>query len=160
MTGDTTLGGLFRLLLLALLLGGLWWLSEVLQQGWGSTQTLQGRVDRVRDGDTLVVAGRPVRLKGITCDERGTPLGDRAGRVVRGRVLGATLSCTLTGETSHDRVVGWCQLPDGTDLGAWLIEQGLCGRCPRFDPLRKYAAVQRRAGPYRGSMPGYCQAFW
>ncbi len=33
---------------------------------------------RLRDGDTPVVGGVPVRLGGLTCDERGSRMGDRA----------------------------------------------------------------------------------
>lgn len=123
-------------------------------------EMLVGSVTHVRDGDTIVVAGRPVRLNGLTCDELGTRRGEQATRAMRELVAGRTLTCTLNGDRSYDREVGRCRLADGRDIGAILIARGVCGRCDRYDPFRKYAAVQREAGPYAGSYPGYCWAPW
>jgi hypothetical protein len=44
----------------------------------GQGELLAGHVTHVRDGDTIEVGRRPIRLNGLTCDERGTRLGDRA----------------------------------------------------------------------------------
>jgi len=118
---------------------------------------LVGRVTHVRDGDTIVVRGRPIRLNGLTCDEIGTALGDQATRAMRRLVSGKTLTCTLNGERTYDREVGRCKLRDGRDIGAIMIASGLCGRCARYDPFRLYAQVQREAGPFKGTYPGYCQ---
>ena len=35
------------------------------------------------------------------------------------------LSVELTGETSYDRLVGTCYLPDGRDIGAEIVKAGL-----------------------------------
>ena len=43
-----------------------------------SGSILRGRVSHVRDGDTVVVAGTPVRIANLYCAERGTAL-RRAG---------------------------------------------------------------------------------
>ncbi len=122
--------------------------------------TLVGRVTHVRDGDTIVVNGTPIRLNGLTCDEIGTPLGDRATRAMRRLVFGKTLTCHLNGDRTYDREVGRCKLPDGRDIGAVMISSKLCGRCARYDPHRLYAKVQREAGPFKGAYPGYCLSFW
>ena len=119
---------------------------------------LKGPVTNVRDGDTIEVAGVPVRLQGLTCDERGTALGESATRAISGLVRGQEISCGLTGEKTHDREVGRCQLPDGRDIGAVLISQGQCGRCDRFDPQGDFVGVQREAGPFPGSFPSYCRS--
>ncbi|WP_208856319.1 thermonuclease family protein [Leisingera aquaemixtae] len=117
---------------------------------------LVGAVTRVRDGDTIEVSGVPVRLQGLTCDERGSPLGDSATRAMKALVRGKAVSCDLTGEKTYDREVGRCSLPDGRDLGIVLIAQGQCGRCAQYDRGGAYFSVQRAAGPFRGKMPGYC----
>lgn len=150
------------LALVAVSLGmpALWWAFEVAQQYLGPESSVAGPVTRVRDGDTIEVAHRPVRLKGITCDEKGTARGAKAIEEVRRLVAQQTVICLLTGETSHDRAVGWCTLPGGRDLGEQLIASRLCGRCARYDPLRKYAAAQRKAGAYDGASPAYCRAPW
>ncbi|WP_156883664.1 thermonuclease family protein [Salipiger mucosus] len=127
---------------------------------FGGKHVLTGRVTHVRDGDTIEVSGRAIRLNGLTCDERNTPLGDRATAVMRGLVAGRVLRCEFNGDRTYDREVGRCALSNGQDIGAVLISQRLCGRCARYDPLRTYAAVQREAGRFRGAMPGYCFALW
>lgn len=129
-------------------------------QYFGPGENLVGAVTHVRDGDTIEIAGRAVRLNGLTCDESGTRLGDEATRALQRLVAGQTLSCLLNGDRSHDREVGRCQLRDGRDIGAILIASGVCGRCARYDPFRKYAAAQREAGAFAGSQPGYCWAPW
>jgi len=123
-------------------------------------ETLTGMVTHVRDGDTIEVNRRPIRLNGLTCDERGTPLGNQATAAMRQLVAGKTVTCKLNGDRTYDREVGRCSLVDGRDVGAVMIAKGLCGRCARYDPLRKYIAVQREAGAYEGDYPGYCWALW
>jgi endonuclease YncB( thermonuclease family) len=126
----------------------------------GANITLSGAVTHVRDGDTIEVAGTPVRLNGLNCDELGTPLGDRAKRVMQTLAAGQAVSCTLNGDQTFDREVGRCQLGDGRDLGEVMIEGGACGRCARHDPLRKYAAAVAKAGPFPGDYPSYCWWLW
>jgi endonuclease YncB( thermonuclease family) len=126
----------------------------------GPAAVLEGPVTRVRDGDTIVVSGRPIRLSGLNCDERGTPLGDQATAMMHRLVVGQRVRCELDGERTHDREVGRCSLPNGEDLGAMMITLRLCGRCARHDPWRDYAEVQAEAGPYAGDTPGYCRSIW
>lgn len=144
----------------ALGLAVLWWLYEASHVIVSPAEVLAGPVTRVRDGDTIEVAGRAVRLKGLACEELDTPRGRRAAAELRALAAGSRIECRLTGERSHDRAVGWCALADGRDLGETLIAQGLCGRCARYDPLRRYAEAQSRAGGYGGALPGYCFAPW
>ncbi|WP_170431929.1 thermonuclease family protein [Ruegeria arenilitoris] len=118
---------------------------------------LSGSVTHVRDGDTIEVSGVPVRLSGLTCDERNTSRGASATRAVTNLVNGQALSCTLTGEKSYDREVGRCRLPDGRDIGTELILARECGRCERYDPEGTYIAPQKMAGPYNGVIPKYCR---
>lgn len=123
-------------------------------------ENLVGTVTHVRDGDTIEVAGRAIRLNGLTCDERNTPLGDTATWAMKRLVSGRTLTCKLNGDRTYDREVGRCTLSNGQDIGAFMIENQLCGRCARYDPLRIYASVQRTAGPFQGANPSYCWALW
>ena len=109
----------------------------------------------VRDGDTIVVSGVPVRLQGLHCPESGEPGGADATAAMRQLTNGVTAQCTLTGQRTYDRIVGTC-FASNQDLASALIRQGVCARCPRYDPEMRYASVQREAGPWRRSMPGYC----
>jgi endonuclease YncB( thermonuclease family) len=109
----------------------------------------------VRDGDTVVVAGVPVRLRGLHCDELGTPGGEQARQEMLRLVASASVSCILNGERTHDRHVGWCAV-SGDDLGAQLIRGGYCARCATYDVEQRYVGVQQEAGPWRGGFPSYC----
>ena len=118
---------------------------------------LTGQITHVRDGDTIEVGDIAIRLNGLTCDERGTALGDRATAYLRSQVLGKTATCSLNGERTYDRLVGRCATENLGDIGAHLIKQQLCGRCERYDPEGEYAQAQREAGAYAGTMPSYCK---
>jgi endonuclease YncB( thermonuclease family) len=67
-------------------------------------QYLSGRA-RVIDGDTVVVAGTTVRLKGVDAAELGTARGESAKRAMVVLAAGG-LTCRLTGEKIHGREVG------------------------------------------------------
>ena len=118
---------------------------------------LTGQITHVRDGDTIEVGNIAIRLNGLTCDERGTDLGDDATRFLRSKALGKKAICSLNGERTYDRLVGRCATEDLGDIGAHLITQQLCGRCERYDSGSEYAQAQREAGPYAGTMPSYCK---
>ena len=135
-----------------LLLFGVFWPINVSAQA-----ELTGQITHVRDGDTIEVGNIAIRLNGLTCDERGTALGDRATAYLRSQVLGKTATCSLNGERTYDRLVGRCATEDLGDIGAQLITQQLCGRCERYDSGSEYAQAQREAGPYAGTMPSYCK---
>ena len=72
---------------------------------------------QVRGGDTIVVAGVPVRLRGLHCPELGTPEGERAHREMVRLVSSSPAFSRLNGEQSYDRQVGWCSI-GGEDLRA------------------------------------------
>jgi len=87
---------------------------------------LSGPVTHVRDGDTIEIAGVPVRIANLDCAEKGSAAGSLATRRMYNLALHSDLSCRLTGRRSYDREVGTCRLPDGRDIGAVLVSEGLC----------------------------------
>jgi endonuclease YncB( thermonuclease family) len=87
---------------------------------------------RVIDGDTVVVAGTRVRLKGVDAAELGTARGENARRVMAMLVTGS-LTCRLTGEKTYSREVGYCTTANGTDINRAIIAQGAALACPRYD---------------------------
>jgi endonuclease YncB( thermonuclease family) len=109
--------------------------GELLPEGAGGTGSsassadLAGHVTHVRDGDTIEVAGVPVRIANLDCAELDTEEGQSAGLFMRDLVRGQTVTCDLEGRMSHDREVGTCALANtGEDLGEILIGEGVCGR--------------------------------
>lgn len=93
-----------------------------------STDNIVGPVTHVRDGDTIEVAGVPIRFGSLDCAERDTAAGQRATARMRSLVAGQTLICHLNGRTSYDRKIGSCTMQDGRDLAGVMIGDGYCGR--------------------------------
>lgn len=110
----------------------------------------------IRDGDTLVVDGVPVRLEGIDAPELAADYGAEASAYMRGLLADRTVTCELTGARTYDRWVGVCRVSVGgrmVDVGAALIATGLAldcaeysgGRYRRFEPAaaRDYLVPSR-----------------
>jgi len=123
-------------------------------------ERISGPVTHVRDADTIVVGSVPVRLSGVAAPEynarnpeRSEPGGAEATAAMVQIVAGRIVTCDLSGERTHDRMVGVCYV-DGVDLGAAIVAAGFARDCPRFSGTR-YAAAEvdaSRALP----LPGYC----
>lgn len=79
----------------------------------------------VIDGDTIVINRIKIRLAGIDAPELDQPWGQKSKWKMVSLCKGQTIRCELTGETSYDRLVGTCFLPDGRDIGAEIVEAGL-----------------------------------
>jgi len=79
----------------------------------------------VIDGDTIIVEKTKIRLAGIDAPELDQPYGKKAKWAMHSLCKGQVIIVELTGEASHDRLVGTCYLPDGRDLAAELVKLGL-----------------------------------
>ena len=93
-----------------------------------SREEVVGRVTRVRDGDTVEVAGVPIRFGSLDCAERDTYDGRVATARMRELISGESLTCYLNGRRSYDRQIGSCRLGDGRDLASVLTDEGVCQR--------------------------------
>lgn len=122
---------------------------------WSSESILSGRVTHVRDGDTIEIDGRAVRLQGLHAPELSEPFGPLAKAAMEQIVDGQTLHCSLTGQRSYDRDIGICEDENGTDIARSLIMSGLGRDCPRHSKGR-YASVETDAGRARFALPEYC----
>lgn len=109
---------------------------------------------QVRDGDTIVVAGTPVRLNGVDAPELGTRAGQDARRWMVNFLAGRGVNCRLNGERSHDRWVGLCFV-DGKDIGAALIAAGHALDCRRYSGGR-YAHLETPVARSRIRRARYC----
>ena len=116
---------------------------------------LSGTVSRIRDGDTVVIEGIPIRLKGVSAPEMKEHLGKESKAFMVKLVMGQRLRCDLDGSRSHDRLVGTCYLGD-RDIGAEVIKAGLALDCPRFSGGR-YAAMETAVAKFAIKLPGYCR---
>jgi endonuclease YncB( thermonuclease family) len=115
---------------------------------------LEGRVTVVRDVDTIVVAGTPVRLNGLVGPETSTRVGREARAFMIHLVRGETVTCQLNGERTYDRWVGNCFL-DGQDIAAIAVTNGHALDCQRYSGGR-YRGLETPAARSRIQRAGYC----
>ena len=108
----------------------------------------------VRDADTIVVDGTPVRLNGVDAPELGTQSGQNAKRWMINYLRSKTVSCDLNGERTHDRWVGICYA-DGEDVGAAVIAAGHALDCARYSGGR-YRHLETPAAKSRLRRAKYC----
>ena len=90
---------------------------------------------RVRDADTIVVAGTPVRLNGIDAPENSTRAGKDATNFMKRLLRGETVACTLNGEKTYDRWVGVCYIAvdwQWSDIGEIVVANGHALDCRRY----------------------------
>lgn len=79
----------------------------------------------VIDGDTIALQRIKIRLAGIDAPELDEPWGKKSKWAMVNLCKGQTIHVELKGETSYDRLVGTCYLPDGTDVGAEVVKAAL-----------------------------------
>jgi endonuclease YncB( thermonuclease family) len=117
-------------------------------------RVIEGRVTVVRDVDTIVVAGTPVRLNGLDGPETSTQVGREARAFMDRLVRGQTVTCQLNGDRTYDRWVGICFL-DGRDIAAIAVENGYALDCRRYSGGR-YRDLETSAAQSRIQRAGYC----
>lgn len=115
---------------------------------------LEGRVTVVRDVDTIVVAGTPVRLNGLDGPEVSNRAGQEARAFMTRLVRGRTVTCQLNGERTYDRWVGVCFL-DAQDIGAIAVANGHALDCRRYSGGR-YRDLETPAARSRIGRARYC----
>ena len=117
-------------------------------------RTIEGRVTVVRDVDTIVVAGTPVRLNGLDGPETSTRIGREARSFMTRLVRGEVVICRLNGDRTYDRWVGACYL-NGQDLAAIAVSNGFALDCRRYSGGR-YRDLETPAARSRIRRAGYC----
>jgi len=127
-------------------------ISSICMMLLASAMILSAGETRVIDGDTVMVDDTRIRLKGLSCAELKTPLGQSQKLILITHFNSASrINCTLTGEKTYNREVGWCSLDD-TDIGALMIETAGCQPCRRYDSDGRYSRF-----PITGAVPKYCK---
>lgn len=86
----------------------------------------------VIDGDTIEISGSRIRVAGIDAPELDHPWGKKSKYALLQMCKGKVVTAVITPGLSYDRTVAKCYLPDGTDIAAELVKQGLALDWPRF----------------------------
>lgn len=115
---------------------------------------ITGEVTHVRDVDTIELGGVAIRLNGIDGPELSTDVGQAAKQFMTSLVLNREVECDLTGERSHDRLIGVCYL-NGEDIGATAIENGFALDCRRYSGGR-YAHLELQSAVTSIQRAAYC----
>lgn len=135
-----------------LLLAGLAVLAD-----WLLKEDLSGAA-RAADGDTLVLNGEHVRLKGMdapelaqTCtrDGKDWPCGREAKAALAAALKQGQVACTFSARDDYDRPLALCTVA-GADLGALLVRQGLAVAFGAYQAEEAEARAARR-GLWAGS---------
>lgn len=108
----------------------------------------------MRDADTIVVDGTPVRFQGVDAPELKTRAGKDAKRWTVNYLRGKKVTCDLTGERSYDRYIGVCYA-NGHDIGAAVIAAGHALDCARYSGGR-YRHLEKASAKSRIKRAGYC----
>ena len=112
----------------------------------------------MRDADTIVVSGTPVRLNGIDAPENSTRAGRDATNFVRRLLRGETVVCNRNGERTYDRWVGVCYIEvngEWSDIGAIVVHNGHALDCRRYSGGR-YRSFEPSGARQRLRQASYC----
>ena len=86
----------------------------------------------VIDGDTIVIGKQKIRFAGMNAPELNDPYGKQAKWALVELCKGQIITAYPTGETTFDRIVAKCFLPDGRDLAAEMVKMELALDIPHF----------------------------
>jgi micrococcal nuclease len=113
------------------------------------TQTVEGTVTAVEDGDTMTVdikgTSTIVRLFSIDCPEDGQGFGAKAKQVVTALALGKTVKIEKLNIDPRGRTIANVFLSDGSNLAIHLLEQGLAWHYTVYSNSKELAAIEKKA---------------
>ena len=117
-----------------------------------AAETLQGRVVKVADGDTITLLDAAnmqhrIRLDKIDAPEKNQPFGDASRKHLAALVAGKIVEVEWTKKDKYGRILGtiWALLPARTDVNLQMVEDGFAWHYRHFDSTPSYAAAETAA---------------
>lgn len=86
----------------------------------------------VIDGDSLRIQKTEIRIFGVDAPEMNHPYGRPAKYAMMALCKGQHVRAEILATDAHGRTVAKCFLPDGRDLSAELVKQGLALDWPKY----------------------------
>ena len=109
----------------------------------------EGRVVRVRDGDSIVVmrggVGVEIRLDGIDCPELAQAFGRKAKSLTSALVFGKAVRLVGKGKDRYGRELAEVFLPDGRSLNRELVSAGSAWWYRKYSTDRTLEALEQAA---------------
>jgi endonuclease YncB( thermonuclease family) len=119
--------------------------------------TLRGTAN-IADGDTIEIAGLPIRLQGIdapeqlqncTGDGNQVACGKLATKALARMIGSRPVTCVLLGQDKYDRLLGECSA-DGQSLNARMVRDGWALAFVKYSD--RYIAQEREARAARAGL--------
>ncbi|WP_240336697.1 thermonuclease family protein [Tropicibacter sp. Alg240-R139] len=95
----------------------------------------------ITDGDTVTIKKTQIRLFGIDAPELNHPFGVKAKWALHKLCKGQEIRAEIVDVDEYERTVAKCYLPDGRDLSAEMVKQGLAIDWPKYSG-KKYAHLE------------------
>lgn len=139
------------------MLAALFMMAREADRRWGTPATIAGFGEAI-DGDSILIGGKQVRLKGVDAPEirqycqnrvgRDYPCGLEAKRWLRARLARGALFCRIEGHDRYGRMLGVCH--QGHDLlNTDIVREGHAVAFGAHES-EENAARQARAGLWQG----------
>ena len=109
-----------------------------------AASTFTGRVERVIDGDTIVVGTNIVRLAEIDAPEMKTPQGPASKVALSHMILHKQVTVTWSRRGRYRRIIGQTYL-DGEWINLWLVEQGWARQFKRYSRSESLRSAEMHA---------------
>lgn len=112
---------------------------------------MTGRVDRVVDGDTVMIGTNRVRLAGIDAPELSQPYGRESKAALTALVTGKTVTLHITGRDRYRRIIANIYLDD-TWINQRLISTGHAWHYRKYSRDTDLAAAEKSARAARSGL--------
>ena len=112
--------------------------------------TLEGRVVKVSDGDTITVLDstntqHKVRLNRIDAPEKGQAFGQVSRKYLAGMVTNGTVKVEWKKKDKYGRILGIVYSSDGKETNLEMLKAGLAWHYKHFDNTESYSQAEKDA---------------